>query len=192
MEEVRKISLFDLDGTLADYHKKLKDDMKVLMSSEEKEINLNWNHDLPTYLDERKHLVTSQPDWWTKLPKLKWGWEILNMCEVIGFEKIILSKGPSRRDNAWTEKVKWCHINIPDTNIIITSAEKSLVYGRVLVDDYPDYVLPWLKWRKKGIAIMPESSLTEKVNHDRIFIYNETETSKNIIFKELKKAYDRE
>ncbi|MCK5018074.1 MAG: hypothetical protein KAS32_13540, partial [Candidatus Peribacteraceae bacterium] len=72
-----------------------------------------------------------------------------------GFEIMILTKGPKSSPNAWKEKVEWCRLHVPDAKITITE-DKSLVYGKVLVDDFPDYIIPWLKYRPRGLVIMPE------------------------------------
>ena len=49
------------------------------------------------------------------------------------------------------EKVQWCDRHLADFPHQITiTMDKGLVYGKLLVDDWPDYVLRWLRWRKRG------------------------------------------
>lgn len=175
MTEQRKIALFDMDGTLVDYHKVLSKDMESLRAPNECEFDSSILHDekIPEYIEKRKYLITNQPGWWENLPKYYPGWFVLNLCQSVGYKIVVLTKGPNNRDQAWTEKVKWVKKYLPDVTTIITSEDKSLVYGRVLVDDYPDYVHGWLKHRPRGLAIIPKSSLTDKmIPHNQIFIFD--------------------
>jgi hypothetical protein len=64
----------------------------------------------------------------------------------------MLTKGPGKTPGAWTEKFEWCQANIPDADVTITQ-NKARVYGRVLFDDWPDYYIPWLVHRPRGLVI---------------------------------------
>jgi hypothetical protein len=64
----------------------------------------------------------------------------------------VLTKGPRTSPNAWSEKLEWCDEHLPDANITI-SGDKSLVYGRVLFDDWPSYFERWLLVRPRGLVI---------------------------------------
>lgn len=188
----RKIALFDMDGTLVDYHNVLKNDMIKLISPTEKISDFEGNLSVSNYLYERKMLITSQPGWWENLPKKQEGWDILEMCKQIGFEIMILTKGPYDRSLAWSEKVRWIKKHLQDDNITITT-DKSIVYGRVLVDDYPDYVQAWLYHRPRGLVIMPKSKLTDYMSPVKnILIYQKDSSgSYKIIFDALREAFQR-
>lgn len=68
------------------------------------------------------------------------------------------------------EKVEWCHKNLPmEKGISVSLVEnKGLVYGRVLVDDYPPYVESWLKWRPRGLVIMPAHDHNVSFSHPNV------------------------
>ena len=52
------------------------------------------------------------------------------------------------------------------------SQNKSLVYGKILVDDFPEYVEPWLKNRPRGLAIIPAHPWNKEFKHDRAIRYD--------------------
>lgn len=190
----RKIALFDMDGTLVDYHNVLKNDMIKLMSPTEKISDFECNLSAPNYLYERKMLITSQSGWWENLPKKSEGWDILQECINIGYEIMILTKGPDDRSNAWGEKVRWINKHIPDLKNITITTDKSIVYGRVLVDDYPDYIMGWLSHRPRGLVIMPKSNLTDFMSNkpNNVLIYDKSSIdSFKIISKCLKEQFER-
>ena len=55
-------------------------------------------------------------------------------------------------------------------NVTITR-NKSLVYGRILVDDWPAFVGPWLANRPRGLAIIPAQPWNDHYWHPRAFRY---------------------
>jgi 5'(3')-deoxyribonucleotidase len=194
MNESEKVALFDLDGTLADYHSALKDDLEKIRSPYEPEIeNIDFDR-APPHLEARRHLITSQPGWWRRLEKFQLGWNVLEMTSEIGFSHVILTKGPVRKPSAWSEKVEWVtehsHECSPlhGTGIIIT-LDKGLVYGRVLVDDYPDYVERWLQWRPRGLVIMPAQPWNETFMHPSVVRYTGSNDSE--VNSRLKEAFER-
>jgi len=50
------------------------------------------------------------------------------------------------------------------------SQKKSLVYGKVLVDDWPDYYLPWLGVRPRGLVTVPAHPWNADVYSGRVQI----------------------
>lgn len=76
------------------------------------------------------------------------------MLREFDFELHVATKGPYNRPNAWAEKVKWCHKHLRDASVHVVD-DKSLLYGKVLVDDWPAYVEKWLEWRPRGLVVMP-------------------------------------
>jgi len=53
---------------------------------------------------------------------------------------MILTQGPKKNPASWSGKKKWIDKNLgQDVDITITR-DKGLVYGKVLVDDYPGYI----------------------------------------------------
>ena len=184
-----------MDDTLADYSKQLEEDMKLIHSGASEGTFLHHAKDKnPAFMEERKRLITSQKDWWFNLPRFEPGFDILKLCQHIGFEIMILTKASIGKSNAWEEKVRWARKHISeDVNITITT-DKSLMYGTVLVDDYPGYVLPWLKYRPRGIVIMPQhphNANNKEVRIPRITLYDSSHSKYKEIEKKLKAAYKR-
>jgi hypothetical protein len=52
------------------------------------------------------------------------------------------------------EKFDWCRRHVPKLPVIMAE-EKGLVFGDVLVDDWPAYIARWLCWQPRGLVIAP-------------------------------------
>lgn len=90
----------------------------------------------------------------------------------MGYRVMILTQGPRRNTSAWSGKKRWIDENLgEDTDITITR-DKGLVYGKVLVDDYPPYIERWLAWRKNGLVIMPANASNGSYNHRQVIRYD--------------------
>jgi hypothetical protein len=171
-----KVALFDMDGTLADYDSQLLKDLKKIASPNEPPIDGEKDaHRVGGYIEARRHTITSQVGWWLNLKKLKLGIDILKLCKEIGFEIVVLTKGPSTKFSAWSEKVEWCNKHIKEyiKGVTITN-DKGLVYGWVLVDDYPEYIESWLKHRPRGLVIMPAHEYNKDFKHPNVIRYDGT------------------
>jgi len=166
----KKIALFDLDGTLADYDGQLLVDLQHIASEHEPPPVLYEN--IP-YIDARRHVITSQVGWFLNLPKFKLGWDVLEIAKEIGYSISILTKGPARKHAAWAEKVEWCNRHLADYIDGVTIAhDKGMVYGSVLVDDWPEYVERWLEHRPRGLVIMPASKNNFGFSHANVVRYD--------------------
>jgi 5'-nucleotidase len=187
------IGLFDLDGSLADYEGQLRNDIRKLVSEADlkrfDELGM-WQADEQEPFKSLIRLIKKQPCWWRSLPVLEDGMKIYNLSTEIGFENHVLTKGPKRYPRAWKEKVEWSQEHLGElVNVHITS-RKSMVYGKFLYDDYPEYVDDWLKARPRGIAIMPVNQTNLSYSHPRCIKwdgknYEEVKTA-------LKECYERE
>ena len=171
MAEIGDIALFDLDGTLCDYEQALERDLKRIASPGEPQIKFPLSGDSPTYLRERANLIRKDESWWENLPRFQLGWDILKIAEEFDYRIISLTQGPRQNPAAWSGKKKWLDKNRPDTDIIITR-DKGLVYGKVLVDDFPGYIDRWLTWRKRGLVIMPASSSNQDYKRHQVIRYD--------------------
>lgn len=168
-----EIALFDLDGTLADYDSRIRRDLRRLQ--ERGEINYApHDHSAPKYFGSRLDLIKSQSGWWLKLPKLKLGFDILHVAIDLGFHVQILSKGPHNTPSAWMEKVLWCHKHIGKSVKVTVTEDKSLVYGKVLIDDTPEYLIGWLERHPEGWGILPVSKVNTEFRHPRVLRYDGT------------------
>lgn len=169
-----RIALFDLDGTLVDYDQRLRVDLQRIASPWDPPIE-NLYENLPPYIEARRHVITSQAGWWLGLDPFRLGWDVLEVVKELGFRIVILTKAPFGKPMAWTEKVQWCdqHLKGHIEGITMTH-DKGLVYGKVLVDDFPAYVERWLEWRPRGLVIMPAHPHNEGFTHPNVIRYDGT------------------
>lgn len=168
--EEDNIALIDLDGTTADYDKSMKEKMNLLKSPNE--INYDDQYDdVPSYIEARRKLIKNQPGFWRNLPCLELGFDIVEFLIQANFELVVLTKGPKRVPAAWQEKVEWCVKHLPEASITVTT-DKSLTYGKILVDDFPDYFLNWLKVRPRGLVIAIAHPWNADVQHSNVIRYD--------------------
>lgn len=166
MSDADAIALFDLDGSLADYELALRRDLGKIFSgplgnlwAEEKE-----DSGLRAAMD----LIRRQPRWWATLPIISAGMTIWRLAQELGFDCQVLTKGPKRHPSAWQEKVEWCQHHFgADVDVHVVS-DKKLCYGRVLYDDYPDYMARWLEHRPRGLGIMPVTPYNVDFEHPNV------------------------
>ena len=185
-----KIALVDLDGTLADYDGAMARDLVPLRSPEETGpiVIHGPKEEMPDYYKARVKLIRNQAGWWKKLARLDDGFRVVDMMRRIGFEIHVLTKGPKNSPNAWTEKVCWCQKNLPD-DLVTISSDKSMVYGRVLMDDWPPYVIDWLKARPRALVVMPDRPWNQGFEHTRVVRY--TGDNDDVVFEALRLAFLR-
>ena len=189
--ELENVSLFDLDGTLCDYEKALIEDLNNLRSPDEPPCVGVPKDDAPEYLRNRANLIRSSADWWSELPIFPLGMSIWHLAGKLGYRRMVLTQGPKRNPSAWSGKKMWIDKNLgQDVDITITR-DKGLVYGKILVDDWPDYIIRWLKWRPRGLVIMPASSSNEKFKHSQVIRYDGSEKSFEEVGVAMKKVFLR-
>ncbi len=166
-----KIALFDMDGVLFGYAQRLAEEInKIKHPSEPIYTYGDFGGNNPDFMENRRALITKSGDFWENLDKLADGMFILNTCIEIGFTPHILTKGPYTKPEAWSHKLKCIHKNLSQVEQIgvnmVTS--KGYTYGRILVDDWPEFCYDWLKNRPRGTVIMPARPWNKDVNHPQI------------------------
>jgi len=184
----KNISLIDLDGTLCDYEGALQKSMNKLASPDEPFEITGYGQKHPPHIWNRMNLIKSSGEWWENIPTFILGFDILNVLKKLGFYTTVLTQGPKENAIAWSHKVKWCMKNVPDLDITITR-NKGLVYGKVLVDDYPDYVEQWLEHRPRGLVIMPAQKWNKDYVRSNVIRYDGSNLDK--VKMALQKAKDR-
>ena len=165
------VALVDMDGTLADYDGAMARDLAKMASPNEAPEEIGYEKPHDPHIWERMKLIKANGDWWENLPRFKLGFDVLEILEDLGFYVSVLTQGPKANPIAWSHKVKWCVKNIPDIDITITR-NKGLVYGKVLVDDYPEYVEQWLAHRPRGLVIMPAQNWNKDFKHPNVIRYD--------------------
>lgn len=168
-----KIILFDMDCTLCDYKLAMSESMDKMKSPEEP--TFDYGHDdVPDYIKERMDLVKSSVEWWTKIPRLQLGFDIWSIAIEFNLRRMILTQGPRKSQNAWTGKKIWIDENLGSNTEMTITRDKGLVYGKILVDDWPEYITNWLEWRPRGLVIMPASDHNIGFNHSQVIRYDGT------------------
>lgn len=171
---VQPVGLMDLDGTLCNYDEALERDMERIRSPGEPHFKSFARDQEPPYIRERMNLIRGSSEWWENLKLLPNGLKIKNHLVDFGFRIVILTQGPRTNAEAWKGKLVWCRKNLnSDTDVIITR-DKSLVYGKVLVDDFPPYVEAWLSHRPRGTVIMPDQPWNQGFKHKQVIRYGGT------------------
>lgn len=174
----KPVILFDLDGTLADFDGAILRDLQALHNPAEGPFDFshtggNDDND-PKWLKARKDMIKRQPDWWLNLEPIESGFKLMKMARDVGFRVVICSRGPASIPDAWAQKVKWVQKHVERPRKITLADEKDLVYGRILVDDWPDYVTPWLGVRPRGHVLMPAHRWNKNYQHPRALRYDGT------------------
>lgn len=194
-----RIALLDLDGTVADYDHGMRTEMRKLQSQNEPDYQHRGpeGEELP-YLEARRKLIQRQAGFWRNLQCIQAGFDVVNVLESVGFQIHVLTKGPKSTPNAWSEKVEWCNAYLPGRAVTI-SGDKSLVYGRVLVDDWPAYFESWLKVRPRGLVIcvaQPWNMAYSEGGYEassNVFRYEGSSSGKrDLLRSRIQAAYDRQ
>jgi phosphoglycolate phosphatase-like HAD superfamily hydrolase len=166
------VALFDMDGTLCDYDKSLFNFLESLKSPDEQSYNPLFRSDIPLHIKARMDLIRASEEWWANLPKLQLGWDVLEVARVLEYRIMILTQGSRRNPASWAGKKQWIDRNLGQDIDVTMTRDKSLVYGKVLVDDYPEYIESWLEWRKRGLVIMPANDANKDFKHKQVIRYD--------------------
>lgn len=186
------VALFDMDSSLCDYSASLVAALRHIQSPLEPvvtEENL-WFQDQAPHMEARMNLIKSQPGFWLNLAPIQAGLDIVDWCSRFGFHIAILTKGPRRHSLAWSEKLQWCQRCIGEDVDVTVTFDKSRVYGKVLYDDYPEYMVSWLKHRPRALGIMPVTPGNKGFSHPNVVIYRGIEDMEKVV-KALRKAKER-
>jgi hypothetical protein len=189
-----RIALIDLDGSVADYDKIMTEWQNKLKSPEEPPYEGRFNQLEQPHIEARRKLVQNLPGFWRTLPRIDLGFDVVRELRDITFDLHVLTKGPTSSPIAWGEKVQWCQEHLPDASVTV-SGDKSLVYGRVLFDDFPPYFTAWLRVRPRGLVVCLAHPWNEEykvgggLHHPQVFRYDGTNRSE--LRERLRAAHDR-
>jgi 5'-nucleotidase len=169
------IGLFDMDGSLADFDGAMRRDLERLRAPEEPPLPADlWIDDERSHLRERMRLIKGRPGWWRDLPPVEPGFVVYRAARDLGFNNQILTKGPKLYAAAWAEKLEWCQRHLGDEIDVHVVSDKRIVYGKFLYDDYPDYMLRWLRHRPRGLGIMPVTPSNRDFRHPNVLRWDGT------------------
>ena len=183
MMDAISIALVDLDGTMADYERQLLADLENIRGPDEPELTDIWKH-AGDHISRRMDLIKGMPGWWENLPLIQAGMDVVDVMREQEWELHVLTKSPAKVPNAWTEKINWSNKYLPDAHPIITGnateiaepgrTKKSLVYGKVLFDDYITFMADWLCVRSRGLGIMSVNEGNKRFKHPNVVMYDGT------------------
>jgi len=154
------IALLDMDGNVCDWHNQLKRDLDRVLGPDREKLS-------PETLTKVEHLIRSQPGWYLNLEPLPLGFKIAETLREIGFTIMVATKATPKATNAWSEKAAWCRKHLPYA-LVTVSEDKTLLYGKILVDDYQKFADPWLVRRPRGYVIMPDQPWNQGYEHPRV------------------------
>lgn len=188
---MNKIALLDLDSTVADYDKALNAEMAAMAGPNDPPY---VKHSGDSFMNARRYMVHNKYGFWRNLEKLDLGFDIVTILKDIGYSINVLTQGPKRCPNAWSEKFEWCQEHLPNIPVTVTQ-DKSLSYGRVLVDDFSPYFLKWLEHRPRGLVVCVAHPWNEMFAtgspEQRNNIIRYDGSNKRQLIAKLQEAYDR-
>lgn len=166
------IILFDMDNTLCDWDGAMRRDLRPIVPPQYTEEIEKWfgenRRDRPEWAQNLMMVIRTQTGWWRNLRELPLGMKLLRLVLHTDWDTHILTKGPATKPQAWAEKVEWCRAHIVRQVPLTICSDKSMVYGKALVDDYPPYVEHWLKHRPNGLVIMPAQPYNKDFHHPNV------------------------
>ncbi|HEY4222996.1 MAG TPA: hypothetical protein VGO62_16680, partial [Myxococcota bacterium] len=140
------------------------------------------------YVEARRSLIRKQNGFWKNLARIPLGFEIVEELRELGFMLHVLTAGPKSTPSAWTEKAEWCREHLPDAFVTVTQ-DKSLVYGRILVDDWPAYFEKWLINRPRGLVVAVAHEWNAHVQHPNVLRYDGSNRAE--LKRVLRAAFER-
>ena len=184
-----------MDGTLCDYAGGLANSFNMIAHELEPQYKASDFGDLdnePDWMYARRKFITSQGYWWLHLNELRSGIWLYKRSIDIGFQPVVCTKGPYDKPEAWSNKMLWCRQHLPgDSTSVTITEDKSLIYGSILVDDWPDYIRSWLRVRPRGLVIMPAQSWNKDYEHSRVFRFTNSKADQRHATCILKQVYQR-
>lgn len=171
------VALFDLDSTLADYDGAMRRAFAQIAAPGDPDFRSFTDEARPPWMEARRQLISSLPGFWLNLEPLAAGFTVVDQARAAGLRVHVLTKGPRAKPAAWAEKLQWCVKYIPDASVSITE-DKSLSYGRIMVDDWPPFYNAWLRYRPRGVVIVPAQPWNvdaESHAPGRVFRYDPTQ-----------------
>lgn len=161
---------FDMDGTLADYDAEMIKRLSAMMSPSEIVAYVH-SEDEPPYIKARRDAVSADPRFWRNLQEVELGTHIWAAAQELGFFRGLLTQGPSSSPAAWMAKVEWAQERFGRDIQITITRDKSDTYARVLVEDFPPYIIRWLAHRPRGLVVLIDQPHNRDFSHPQVIRY---------------------
>ena len=177
--EEDNVALIDMDGTVADFDASVREGMIAMASHADitlyGEVDTWDTHpDVDGWMKARIDFIKRKAGFWENLPVIHTGMDVVMLLRRIGYRLMVASKAPNLNEAAWTEKFRWCHKHMPGQQVTLTH-DKSLMYGKILFDDWPPYIIAWLKHRPRSHVLMMDTPHNQGFEHPhvmRLFRYD--------------------
>ena len=190
--------LFDMDNTTLDYNGGLYKQLITLVPNSFV-ATLHTHRENVSALEKGRPwfkalvaLIKRQPNWWRDLEKLPLGWDVLHEAREAKLHPSILTKAPWSNATAAAEKLEciWKHFGVGGIPVNIVTEKKDHVYGKVLVEDWPDYLKPWLDKRPRGHGILIDQPYNRSFSHERVIRYDGSNIAEvRALFKSLSEQF---
>lgn len=165
------VALIDMDGTVADFDASVHEGMVAMAS--DADIALygavdTWEtHPDVGWVKARIDFIKRKAGFWENLPVIQTGMDVVMLLRRLGYQLMVASKAPDLNGAAWTEKFRWCHKHMPGQKVTLTH-DKSLMYGKILFDDWPPYITAWLQHRPRGHVLMMDTPHNQGFKHPHV------------------------
>lgn len=188
-EKPEPIALVDMDGTLADFSRGMREAMEKLEGPNESWDYHDYDQDTePPFMRARRRLVKSRPGFWSELPRFQLGFDVTEILIKLDFDITIFTKAPRTQIAAYSEKALWCREHLDFPHQISMVQDKGHHYGKVLVDDWPLYIKRWLMHRPRGTVIMPAHKYNANFQDPQVYRYTGTPESREEVVRILTAA----
>lgn len=164
---MKKIIYLDLDGVLVDFVSgALKEIGVTEYSIPQNEYNIeNWGGVNISTEDFWLAIDKTNEHFWANLEKFSWADDLVELCQDFG--EVFFLSSPSRNPYCVAGKMLWIQKHYPKLvrNVILTGKKHHCsAKGRVLIDDSPHKVTPFLKYGGEGILFPAAYNLVGEVD----------------------------
>lgn len=150
----KRTALIDVDGVLADIHRALR--LKITFPFVH-----TWNSSENSDEANRQlNEIKSQRSFWEDVPEIPSGFAVVDMIKKAGYEVQFVSGIPKCGGQALVGKLNWIKKRYPYDPFHLTQ-DRKIFTPDILVDDGPDFVVPFLGRNYKAKVIMPRWDYNE-------------------------------
>mgnify|MGYP001617180362 CR=1 FL=1 len=141
-----QIVLVDVDGVLADFRTKVRNDFykKNDILIQEEQTTVLFDDEVPEEFRNSVQDLYGYKGFHDDLKPTKYAKDILDIIRVCRFKPIVCTSPPLKAREWIGERVQWLQDNFKlSLDQIIFTRNKQLVAGKTLIDDLPDNLSRW-------------------------------------------------